>query len=379
MRVLHLIDSGGVFGAETMLLALAAEQRKLGLSPTICSIGLPGVAEKPLEREARRRGLDAQVFRMHPGPNPAGAARLLRFARRERADILHSHGYKGDILTAFIPHLLRRVPIVATVHGYTRAGSKGRMALYEWLDRRALARVERVVLVHDSMRESFREARAGDERWVVIENGVPAPDMDPSPAPLDEAIVRFCRRGPVVGAVGRLSREKAFLDLLSAFRVLVAGGLDLRLLILGEGYERDSLEAAVASWGLQDRVLMPGYVHGAGRYLPLLDVFVLPSLTEGLPMVVLEAMQVGVAVVATRVGGVPTLLQEGRGGLLVASGKPDELARAIRSILDDPALSKRLTEASRRDFVERFSSTRMAARYLDVYRQVVAESGAAGS
>ena len=134
MKILHIIDSGGLYGAEVMLLNLMGEQVALGLTPILVSIGDPGVAEKPLEAEAKRRGLRVEMFRMRPGPNILGAFEIMRFARGERAELLHSHGYKGNILFGFLPRFVRRMPMVTTLHGWTWSGGMTRMLLYEWLD-----------------------------------------------------------------------------------------------------------------------------------------------------------------------------------------------------------------------------------------------------
>ena len=129
MKVLHVIDSGGLYGAEVMLLNLMSEQVAMGLEPILASIGDPGITEKPLETEAIRRGLPVKVFRMRPGPNVWGALKILRFARSELVGLLHSHGYKGNILFGLMPRMLRRIPMVATVHGWTWTGGISRMGL----------------------------------------------------------------------------------------------------------------------------------------------------------------------------------------------------------------------------------------------------------
>ena len=201
MRVLHLIDSGGLYGAERVLLSLVEEQRRIGIAAAIVSIGEPGIVEKPLERAAREIGTLVHPFRMLPGPNPVGALRLLGVARRERADVLHSHGFKANVLLAFLPRRWRCIPMVSTLHGYTGGARVGRMRLYEWADRRALGRMDRVVLVHGGMLRDPRLARLRDSRWSVIENGIDL-DLALEASKVDEGVARFCAAGPTLGAVG---------------------------------------------------------------------------------------------------------------------------------------------------------------------------------
>jgi hypothetical protein len=116
MKILHIIDSGGLYGAEVMLLNLVAEQIKLGLDPTIASIGEKHIGEKPLETEALKRGFKLRKFSMYPGPNYPGALKILRFAHGAGIHILHSHGYKGNILFGLMPRKIRNLPLIATIH-----------------------------------------------------------------------------------------------------------------------------------------------------------------------------------------------------------------------------------------------------------------------
>lgn len=379
MRILHIIDSGGMYGAEAVLLELAAGQERLGHPASIASIGIHGCSNKPLEVAAERRGLTVHRVRMADGPNPSGGWGLIQLARRERVDILHSHGYKSDILLGFVPSRLRRLPLVSTVHGFTSTGGVSRLALYRWLDLRALRRCDRVVLVHHGMTQGMGFDRLGDPRWRVIENGISHDAVIP-PAD-DDPIVQFCRcGGPVVGAVGRLSPEKGFHHLLVAFQRLVEAGSNARLIILGEGPERRRLERMVAKAELNARILLPGFAD-ARRYLPLFNVFVLPSLTEGLPIALLEAMHAGVPIVASRTGGVPAVLEGGACGILVQPGDVVDLSAALEGMLADRAGAVALAGRARLAVRERYSSARMVDQYVELYSELIdrqlSESGAA--
>lgn len=376
LRILHVIDSQGVYGAEQVVLDLCCELRSLGQVPLIASIGDTRCGEKPLERSARERGLEVRPLRMVPGPNPWGARSLVHLARDEAADVIHTHGYKGDILLGFLPRRWRPIPLVATVHGYTDVSWLNRMALYRRMDRLALRCADRVVLVHHGMTQQARLNRLSDRHWRVIENGIGIADP-PTPArTLDPDVVRFCEDRPlVIGAVGRLSKEKGFDILLRSVAEVFQRDDRAVLLILGEGTERPALEGLSASLGLAGRVLMPGFRSHARDYFGLFRVFVLPSWKEGLPITLLEAMQGGVPVVATKVGGVPHVLDGGRGGILVECGDSRALAKGIQRCLDDSAFALRLAAHSRAQMAARFSSKAMAIRYLDLYREVTVARG----
>lgn len=369
MKILHVIDSGGLYGAEIMLLGLMAEQVRQGLAPVLASIGEPTVEEKPLEAEARKRGLPMEIFRMRPGPNYPGAMQIIRFARKQGADVLHSHGYKGNILLGLLPRHLRRLPMVSTVHGWTSSGRwQSRMAVYEALDGLSLHCIDRVVVVNEGMLDHPRLRGRLACKVLVVNNGlpqtsVPAADIDPE-------ILRFCQQGPTLGAIGRLSPEKGFDVLLQAFALCRLKQPQARLLILGEGGERRLLETLVKELGLSDWVLMPGYRPGASAYLPLLRGLVLSSHTEGLPMVLLEAMQAGIPIAATAVGGIPSVLDHGDCGLLVPAGEPEPMADAMAELLDpDEDCHQRRQRAEKRAR-EKYSSQAMANAYLEIYRSL---------
>lgn len=372
MKVLHIIDSGGVYGAETMLLNLMREQVRMGIEPVLASIGTHREGEKPLEAAARDLELRVEPFRMRPGPNWAGALKILRFARQENFEILHSHGYKGNILFGLVPRIIRGFPLIATLHGWTWVGGFNRMLVYEWLDALSLRFVDRVVLVNEIMKQHPRFRRFLPASIEVIENGISLDNLSGKDK-LRTDIEEFTRKGFTLGAVGRLSPEKGFDILLSGVASLVAEGFDLRLVILGGGEQRKELSRQITSLGLAERVLMPGYVADAKRYLAHFDLFILPSLTEGSPMVLLEAMAAGVPIVASQVGGIPEVLDQGRAGLLVKPRDVASLVAGIRAVVEDPQSARQRCSVALDRATSLYSTKVMGERYLTIYRQIITE------
>lgn len=375
MRVLHIIDSGGLYGAEMMLLNLVSEQVEQGMEPIIASIGNPHQDEKPLEREAARRGLRIEPFRMRPGPNLFGALRILRFAREQGIDLIHAHGYKANILFGLLLKGARRLPMVSTVHGWTSTGGVSRMRFYEWLDAKSLQQVDRVVLVNSAMTDHARLQKTR-RSFQVVNNGL-AGRPENGQCALDDDVAAFFRKGFTLCAIGRLSTEKGFDLLLDAMNEATADWPELQLVIIGEGRQRLALEHQVQDLGLQEQVLLPGYLPNASGYLPLCQAFVLSSLTEGLPIVILEAMQAGVSIIATRVGGVPEVLAEGAAGRLVEAGSRPELVNAIRQLREVDSDRRRQIATATRRVREHYSSDAMARQYLSVYCDLLAEKRSA--
>jgi glycosyltransferase involved in cell wall biosynthesis len=339
------------------------EQVKLGCQPAIASIGDLAVEDKPLEVEARRRGLAVVKFRMRRGLNVAGAFRIAGYARRNGFEIIHSHGYNGNILLGLMPRRVRRVAMISTLHGWTGQQRVGRMAFYQWLDRLALHFVDRVVVVSESML-GLRGVRTL-RRVSVVRNGIDV-------AGPQEAMprVRADTGKVLIGAAGRLSAEKGFHFLIEAFSLVRRAGLDAQLTIVGEGPERGRLERIIDQTGLADHVRLPGFRDDMQGFLYDIDVFVLSSLTEGAPMSVLEAMRAGTPIVATEVGGIPEMLEFGRAGLLVKPGDVVGLANAIGVVRGNAEETRRRTERAQDRVKEKYNSRIMAEAYCDLYASI---------
>ncbi len=373
MRVLHLIHSEGIYGAESVLLYLAREQQQRGHEALIGSIRDPGTAETPFEAVARSWGLTVVPIRVAPRPTPAVVGSLLHTVRSLAPDVLHSHGYKANILLGPVPRRLRGA-MLTTLHGWTSTRRFSRMWLYEWLDRRALPRLDAVVVVARRM-ISLRALRAVDtSRLSVIENGIPPltrrlEDLTArGAAALPAALLEFTARHPTLVAIGRLSPEKGLMLLLEAFaRARSEAAADWQLLILGEGPLRSVLANRISALGLPRVICLGGYVDGADRLLEHAGGFVMSSLTEGMPLVLLEAMQWRVPILATSVGDIPAVLDEGCRGRLVEPDDLTALTDGLRSMMSvDSARDLRIA-AAQAAVSQFYTSARMTDSYLRTY------------
>jgi len=406
MKILHIIDSGGLYGAEAVLLNLVSEQITMGLGPTIASIGEKNIPEKPLEIEAQKKGFKVKKYRMRPGPNIHGMFKVLRYAQQNKFNILHSHGYKGNVAFGLMPKRFRKVPLISTLHGWTSVSGFSKNRVYEWLDLISLKYIDAVVLVSEAMKSHPRLKNLNSVNFHVIPNGIPIKDAqfndstnqpfnhsmshgkfnDPtnqqfnkSPTRFDDStthqfdqnIIDFCNSGYTIGSIGRLSYEKGYRYLIEALYLLVKKVIDARLVIIGEGYERDFLQDLALQFNLNDRIMLPGYRDRAKKYLPYFKVFVISSLTEGLPITLLEAMQAKIPIVATRVGGMPEVLQNGRAALLAQPRKPDALATAISRLYYDQNLAQELSAMAYQRVTTIYDSKTMASNYLKIYNDLI--------
>jgi glycosyltransferase involved in cell wall biosynthesis len=376
MRILHLIHSEGVYGAELILLYLAREQQRRGYEPFVGSIRDPGTDQTSFEVLARSWGLPVVPIRVAPRPTPRVVRSLLRIVRNVAPNVLHSHGYKPNILLGALPRRLRG-PMLATLHGWTGARRFSALWLYERLDRLSLRRIDSVVVVAHHMLELRALQGVPATRRHVIENGIPPrevrlADLAARGVPaLPKELVEFTTRQPTLVAIGRLSPEKGFMLLLEAFARARGQTAAYQLLIVGEGPQRELLASRIAVLGLSGAVCLGGYVDGADRLLEHAAGFVMSSLTEGMPLVLLEAMQWRVPILATSVGAIPELLDEGRRGRLAAPNDLAALTRGLQSMMSaSGGAGEQGIAAAYAAVSQCYTSVRMADEYFGAYEAI---------
>jgi glycosyltransferase involved in cell wall biosynthesis len=279
--------------------------------------------------------------------------RLLDICTREGVTVWHGHDYKSNVLGL----VLRRfwpMRLVTTVHGWVQRTR--RTPLYYWLDRLSLRHYEKVYCVSEDLYRACRSSGIAAARCELLENGIDLAEYARRRGVAEaKRKVGLSPQRLVIGAAGRLSAEKGFDLLIQAVDRLLASGLDVELVIAGEGDERPALQALATRLGRADRVRLLGYQSNLSGWYEAMDVFALSSLREGLPNVLLEAMALEVPVVATRIAGVPKLITDGENGLLTEPGSVDALTAALGRLLTDPDLRGRFRQEGRRTVENRYS------------------------
>lgn len=332
--------------------------------------GDPGYAE--IERKAERYGAPL-ISIPDRGPWDWRVVReLLAVCKRERVAIWHGHDYKTNALGLLLKRLWP-MRLVTTVHGWVHHTT--RTPLYYRIDKVCLPRYERVISVSDDLFGACAKAGVTPERNVLLENAIDTEEYVRRDAvTAAKAKLGLPVEGLVIGAVGRLEPEKAFDVLIGSVKDLRDRGHDVRLVIVGEGSDRERLTSLAAEYGLTGRVLLAGWQSDVKGYFEAMDVFALSSLREGLPNVLLEAMALDVPCVATRIAGIPKVVTDGENGRLVPAGDRPALTAALHALCADPDERERLRYAGRRTVETRFSFPVRMTKLARIYDDLLARA-----
>ncbi len=289
-----------------------------------------------------------------------------------RYDVLHTHKYKDTVLAALAS--IGKVGLrVRTVHGAPEPfeGTQAlKMRLYSALDRFANRRlVDRVIAVSERLRIELTDAYP-EEKLRCIHNGIDVEThRSRSQKPIDREQLGVGRDEFAVGVVGRLTAVKGIDVFLESARQIAQANPAARFVVVGDGPLRRTLERQAGEQGLSGRVIFLGHRDDAARLVGALDLLMIPSRSEGIPMVLLEALASETPVVASRVGGIPEVVEDRRHGLLCAPGDAGALARACTRIMSDRDEAKAMASAGLRRVEEEFSASLMASRYAETYQQ----------
>ena len=354
LRIAQYITPSGIGGAEIHVATLSGKLRERGHEVlVICPQG------RPLLGELAARGLPVRAPRTHGKVDPLMVAHLVRWLREEGWQVLHTHLSTASLLGSLAARLAG-VPAVATVHGLNTR------TCFNW--------ASRLIAVSNAVKQHLVQQGLPVSRITVVHNGVDLRQLTRSyqGAELRRAwaIPESC---PLLVTVGRLVPEKGHRDLLQALRLLAARPewRELRLLMVGTGVLAEPLQAEAEQLGLQDRVIWAGFQRDVPQFVQAADVFVLPSIREGLSLSALEAMALAKPVVACRVGGTPEVVVDGETGLLVSPAAPEELAAALETLLRDPPRAAAMGAAGARRVQAEFDLDHMVSRIETIYRELL--------
>ncbi|MGD0629618.1 MAG: glycosyltransferase family 4 protein [Terracidiphilus sp.] len=367
MKILHVISSGGMYGAEAVILNMS---RMMNEGPNRSLLGVFqnfSNSNVQLHEQAIQEGIESHLIPCRGQVDRAAVIRIRELVAQTGVDVVHAHGYKADIYV-YLAMRSSRIPFVSTCHNWLDNDRKA--SLYGFLDRWTLRRYARIVAVSADVRQRLLKAGVDAKRISMIRNGIDLRPFDHAPALLKHELGwTACL---LVGLAGRLSFEKGVDIFLHAAARVLAQLPDAKFVVAGDGPEQAALDALINELGIRASVRMLGRRTDMPSFYASLDVLVSSSRTEGLPIGILEAMASRLPLVATPVGEIPTLIEDGRTGMLAAVENQESLAEAIVVLLRNPERREQLGAAARQRVEDEFSAARMTADYLRVYEDALA-------
>lgn len=367
LRVAAIVAAEGISGPGRQLAAVAGALRPFSVELRVLILSRTGRSRPEFAALLEQHRVHCEVIEDHGPIDPFIIRRVGDILEAWSPDIVQTHGYKATAIAWALHRTRLRWAWVGFFHGSTSESWRAR--IYHRLDRRMLRAADRIVVMS---RRQLGEFAAQGERVRLLHNAVVSlsqpPDAETDRTRLRQLLERTSR--PRIGVIGRLSPEKGVDILLHALAELRSRGHELTVVVAGTGPERISLEALRDTLGLGAAVIFAGDVRVVDALYEALDLVVIPSRSEGLPNVLLEALAADVPVVATAVGAIPDVLGDSEAGRLVAPEDHIGLADAIASILD--AGDSENARRARRMTAERFSLEQRASEHLELYREVLA-------
>lgn len=369
LRIMQIIDSLKYGGAEILLRDIAASLKELDQEVMVCYC-----TEGPLSQDLSAMGIPVKKLSRMGRIDPGLLLRMYIEIRKFKPDIVHTHLFKSDIHGRFAARLAGVPVVISTLHNNDRWAVRFPLG---WLYGLTARFADRIVAVSKNVGQyHLRHTSLSAEKLVIIENGV-----DQAKFTLQEAAGLKVRREfqikdgeHLIGIIGRLQPQKDHVNFLKAAARLKSMMPDVRFLIVGDGELRDDILRLISELRLEDNVIVAGPRSDIPAVLKALNLLVISSQWEGLPVVLLESWAARIPVVATAVGGIP-LAADGGEAYLVPANDPIALATACFDILNDKERRDRMIDAGYEKVARHYSLKAMILRLLDLYRDQMEKSG----
>ncbi len=372
-RVLHLVSTFQIKTDTKWLLQLARhlDRRQFQLSAA-CFYG-----GGPIQPQLEAIGVPTYNLGVANEHDPRAIWRARRLIRQIRCDLVHTHLLRADLHGGTAARWAGVPTVVSTAYAIGPYARQRRRRSDRLLDATCARLPTHVVAVsHAVQRDCVERLGIPGDRISVIHTGIEPPEpMTPSAAPELREAWGVHPRQPTVLTVARLSYEKGIDVLIETAATLRRSHPQARILLVGDGPDRPAIEAKIRERGLSETMILGGFLANIWPAYLAASVVCLPSHSEGMPNVLLEAMAVGRPIVATAVGGIPEAILSGDNGLLVPPGNPTAMAGAITRLLNDAELADRLGKAAQATVAQRFLARDAAARYGILYSNLLAQGG----
>lgn len=374
---MHLHDSAGLYGAEAVILSLSKALEMTQYHAVIgCLIGMDH-EKSEFGKAAEENKFDVEYLRMRNKIDLSVVLRLGKLIRERDIKLIHAHGYKSNLIGLLASKLLH-VPTITTNHLFPLMPLEDRkLQFYSRIDVSfTMKRLWKIVAVSEEIRDKLIAKGVEDLKIAIIDNGI---DIEKYAAPneVDKSALReslqIRKDSFVVGTFGRLTYQKGQIYLLEAAKTVLADNIPVVFLIAGDGPLRVQLERQADDLNIAQNVKFLGFRKDTADLLGIMDLFVMSSLDEGLPMAMIEAMASCTPVVVTSVGGIPKVVKDSENGILVAARDSTMLARKMASLLRNKQLRDELANNAFQTVKEFHSKETMCSKYLEIYDDIIAQ------
>lgn len=359
-NILHVIDTGGVGGAETVFKNLCMSINSENYN-SIALVKGPGWLRDSLVAG----GVSIYEKNCKGSFNLVYLVYLIYVIKKEKINIIHSHLLGSNLYTC-LASVFTGTPVISTFHGKVDFDMSGRLSKLKIKLISSFS--EKIVFVSDSLKKYALDCFAFDKaRIEVIYNGVEVPVTDRKAKEKEANLEGRVR----LGALGNVRQAKNYENLIRALKILIDKGVDVEVIIAGDSENKlcDSLKLLAVENNIEERVSFIGYVEDVADFLKGLDVFVISSSSEGLPLSLIQAMMMGLPVVATRCG-VEEFIDHGVEGLIVDNNSPSSLAEGVETMLDDKDGAAAYADVAQRKALELYGAKSMYLKYEELYEVV---------
>ncbi|MBS1604861.1 MAG: glycosyltransferase family 4 protein [Bacteroidetes bacterium] len=367
VRLLECIRQGQIGGGETHLLSLVENLDKERFDPVVLSF-----TEGPMVDRLRAMGISTHVIYTEKPFDVSKRKEVRQFLEEQRVELIHAHGTRA---ASNVMHVARRmgIPVVYTIHGWSFHSDQSFLVrnLRRLGERYLTSRSSLNISVSASNKQTGVGAIRGF-RSRVINNGIDRNKFDPASVsgglrqelriPEDTVLILF---------IARFTAHKQPLALMQAFKEALSAGPAMHLVLVGDGDQKAEAQSLVEEWGLGEKITLLPFRQDVPQVLASADVYVLPSLWEGLPIGLLEAMAMGKAVVATNVDGTREVIRDGENGLMVEAGDTTQLAQALVKMAKNADLRSRLGRCARDTIRSKFDAAAMTREIEAAYTEVL--------
>jgi glycosyltransferase involved in cell wall biosynthesis len=366
-RVLITIDTYEIGGAGKVIIQFLKNGGKESCDPVVAGFWRGPEAAWQFRDAVESIGVPFKVLRQKSAYDPSVIPAALKIIRENNITILESHGYKAHIVCLALRHHAK-LPWIAYVHGWTSENSK--VELYNLVEKTVVRFADRIIPVSESLKSRLHLGVRAAEKAVVITN---AADFVDTGQAFTNQRERFGvqENEILVGVIGRLSPEKGHRYFIDAMKGVAAKYGHVKAVFVGEGQERAALTDAISKNGLEGKVILAGFQQDVSSFYHACDIICLPSLSEGMPNVALEAMMFEKPVVAFSVGGIPEVVADGITGILVEPRNPVALAEAIINMIGGRYNLQEMGAAGRRRVEAEFNPRVRAGRVAEIHDAIL--------